>query len=427
MVVISDLSNIVSERKSGSLTEQVEWPEHGLTIFEMDHFVGNWLNFLGNGDLKKYGSLAWVHVHAFLERLTRLAQQQAADGTDEWLKDWFVKKDGGIQKLIYELITVEFWREKILPAIESIDCCGLKVYLPTHHELLLANILEFFLYHSDAVYSAGDAVIDLIDWCVRNVSHKKMNSDHDPSLKVSGINIIRCLSENRLRAPITLSTRLFETHDVLLTLVPLLESGFWIKKIPTDKWWENNKWIPAEHDRLPKVQAQILLTIYSLVMADNTYDLSSSVRRENLLRVRRYLNEQVFDEIPPLVDLLRALENLAISGPQTRPSGAAVFNVELVAEFRQALLQIKQIDIDNVIAFAKLHVFRKESQDELVSYANIMARVYEEAMLDYKPPNCPVCEQQADQRCSGCKKVYYCSRECQIKHWGDHKVNCNIK
>ena len=162
-------------------------------------------------------------------------------------------------------------------------------------------------------------------------------------------------------------------------------------------------------------------------MADNTYDLSSSVRRENLLRVRRYLNEQVFDEIPPLVDLLRALENLAISGPQTRPSGAAVFNVELVAEFRQALLQIKQIDIDNVIAFAKLNVFRKESQDELINYAKIMSHVYEEAMLDYEPPNCPICHQIADQRCTGCKKVYYCSRECQIKHWGDHKANCNIK
>lgn len=28
------------------------------------------------------------------------------------------------------------------------------------------------------------------------------------------------------------------------------------------------------------------------------------------------------------------------------------------------------------------------------------------------------------KKCSGCKKVHYCNRECQVKHWASHKVSC---
>ena len=27
-------------------------------------------------------------------------------------------------------------------------------------------------------------------------------------------------------------------------------------------------------------------------------------------------------------------------------------------------------------------------------------------------------------KCSRCKAVWYCSRECQVKHWATHKTSC---
>ncbi|CAM9675488.1 unnamed protein product [Ectocarpus sp. 12 AP-2014] len=40
-------------------------------------------------------------------------------------------------------------------------------------------------------------------------------------------------------------------------------------------------------------------------------------------------------------------------------------------------------------------------------------------------PPCPVClEPNAQKRCSRCKIVKYCSRECQKQHWLTHKLEC---
>jgi hypothetical protein len=41
---------------------------------------------------------------------------------------------------------------------------------------------------------------------------------------------------------------------------------------------------------------------------------------------------------------------------------------------------------------------------------------------------CTVCHSNKDGifKCSKCKKTYYCSRECQIKDWKQHKQSCEL-
>lgn len=37
---------------------------------------------------------------------------------------------------------------------------------------------------------------------------------------------------------------------------------------------------------------------------------------------------------------------------------------------------------------------------------------------------CAVCGNPGTKKCSQCKAVFYCSTECQRKHWPEHKKTC---
>ena len=37
---------------------------------------------------------------------------------------------------------------------------------------------------------------------------------------------------------------------------------------------------------------------------------------------------------------------------------------------------------------------------------------------------CPVCSKTAENKCTACKEIFYCNRECQKKHWKTHKFEC---
>ncbi|QYB17460.1 zinc finger MYNd domain-containing protein [Pacmanvirus S19] len=40
---------------------------------------------------------------------------------------------------------------------------------------------------------------------------------------------------------------------------------------------------------------------------------------------------------------------------------------------------------------------------------------------------CTVCGVLAKFKCARCKQVAYCKKDCQIKNWPQHKVNCTVK
>merc|ERR1712159_376274 len=90
------------------------------------------------------------------------------------------------------------------------------------------------------------------------------------------------------------------------------------------------------------LQVQLFLAVHNLVMDQdcrNRYYLTSS-RKDNLLRLRRFLNDVVFDQVPPLANLLRTLEELSITGNFTGAEEAHTpFIVELIAEIRETLVQ----------------------------------------------------------------------------------------
>jgi len=57
-----------------------------------------------------------------------------------------------------------------------------------------------------------------------------------------------------------------------------------------------------------------------------------------------------------------------------------------------------------------------------------MVQLYTNDVFDdfLEEPICNVCGDKATQRCSRCKQVWYCCRECQLKDWKKHKPMCEV-
>jgi len=59
---------------------------------------------------------------------------------------------------------------------------------------------------------------------------RSRNLDMEFQICICAINVCRFLTDHRKNLPITLTSRMMETHDVLMTLVPLIEKAPWVRK-----------------------------------------------------------------------------------------------------------------------------------------------------------------------------------------------------
>ena len=139
-----------------------------------------------------------------------------------------------------------------------------------------------------------------------------------------------------------------ENNDIPCVLVPLLEAKPWLRKNHKgeDEKFEDQKWQKIEsHDRgrLTKIEAQVWLTIYNMFMTNDSsrkYEMTS-FRKQNLLRLRKYMNEVLLDQLPMLADMLRGLEELNIAADPGAVSTSNAFIVQTLPEIRTRLLANK--------------------------------------------------------------------------------------
>jgi len=202
------------------------------------------------------------------------------------------------------------------------------------------------------------------------------------------ISLCRFLTDHQKHMPLTVTSRLLNTHDVLMTLVPLLTKAPWVRKRRGEfEKFEKNEWKMIEEDdlcTLPKLNVQVWLAIFNLIMDGENrrrYDMTN-IRKDNLLKLRRFLNEVIFDQIPPLTELLRTLEELSITNQLTQsitPAGgygtglntmassnvSSAFLVEVVAEIREALVKTYEGRWQEVADEQMAEIFVKETKEEM--------------------------------------------------------------
>ncbi|GLE03505.1 hypothetical protein PINS_up012407 [Pythium insidiosum] len=187
----------------------------------------------------------------------------------------------------------------------------------------------------------------------------------DFRVAVQCVTLLRYVAERLHVLSLSVVARLLDTHDALLTLVALVENPPWTHKVevrtpddgdsngagdnaPQWQWrkFSQQRWrvvAPSELLVVTTTEAQVWLAIYYLLCtraAREHYEVTS-FRKQQLLRLRKYLHELLVDQLPLLADVQRYLDELAIVRPPATASAArsASLVLEALPQVRESMLR----------------------------------------------------------------------------------------
>jgi hypothetical protein len=257
-------------------------------------------------------------------------------------------------------------------------------------------------------------------------------------IAMKSLSILRYLTDHLEQVSLGVTTRMTITHDVPILLTQLLESKPWahVKKGRV-MIFEGSDWIECSEDddgQLPKLEAQAWIALYNLLskrVCTDKYELNS-YRLNVVTKLAAQINEDKENQLPILTKLREWLLRLSL----TKPSAASASSkdlvlIETVSEIFTSLHNRYSTHFD-VIAQAQSDTFLGETSAAWQAEAGrILETLDSEAAQsllvvgDHPKSGCIKCQAPvAKSRCSRCRKVRYCSRECQAQHWPQHRQRC---
>ncbi|XP_070559668.1 zinc finger MYND domain-containing protein 10-like [Ptychodera flava] len=414
--------------------------------------------------IKDIGNPSWMRQHEYLEKFNMQALLNASNEEDEFVKDFLISAEK-IPVLIHELLAIEVWKQKVFSIIMKMDFepkTTFPLYMALYHEATLINLVETIFFYRESCEAAEDSVLDLVDYCYRKITAlvaKQEAGEVDELVKkaasrvvetggnlqelgqqekaisfdvgVKAVAVLRYVTDHLSSLPLSVATRLLNTHDVPVLLVQLVESPPWtcmnegkLMKNIDGKWQE----VPmAERLKLTKLEGQVWIAIFNLLMGSECqqkYEFNQ-FNKDQVLKLRGHMTEVLLDQIPMLVELQRYLEHLSMMEP---PSARQNLVLEQVPEIYDNLVKENE---GKWAAIAKHQVkkYFDPPKAALKEQAKRFADTYNFDLLEgliNEPPKCGVCGQPATKRCSRCQNEWYCRRECQVKHWPKHKAACKL-
>ncbi|KAM4021580.1 zinc finger MYND domain-containing protein 10 isoform 1-T1 [Anomaloglossus baeobatrachus] len=414
--------------------------------------------------LRDTGSGGWLKQHEYIEKLNMQAILNASAGQEEMIKDLLVTH-GKVSSLIRELITVEIWKQKVFPVISQLQDfqprSTFPLYMVIHHEATIINLLETILYHKDVCESAEDLVLDLIDYCHRKLtlllsrcsageiagqdrllpsSASETSSLEELKLQAESLefdvalkclSVLRYITDHTDSLPLSITTRLLNTHNLPCVLVELLHSCPWSRRSKGQlQKFESGRWlsVPAEdQQKMTKLDGQVWISLYNLLLrpeCQQKYNIDGFTRGQ-LLKLLSHLTEILIDQLPNLVELQRFLNYLSVSEPAP-PKKELI--LEQVPEVWDSIIRENSGKWKAIAKHQVKHAF-SPSDSELRHQAQRWAQTYNmdvmESLVPDKP-KCGSCGAEAGKRCSRCQSEWYCTRQCQVSHWQKHKKTCEL-
>lgn len=206
-----------------------------------------------------------------------------------------------------------------------------------YHELTAISLLETVLYHENSCEALGDAVIDLIDYCVHGATQLigLCNTGHHqkvapvvtmkPAEEIEGqkseilfaigfksITILSYLMDKIPVLSVSVARRVTQTHDVPCLLSEILALRPWMRRIKGFEKFIDGKWWPVEGEdilKVTKVEAQTWFCLRNIIFHRETFENYeiNSFRQQELGKCSGLLNDVILDQLPPLAELKQFL------------------------------------------------------------------------------------------------------------------------
>ncbi|DBA01557.1 TPA: hypothetical protein N0F65_011528 [Lagenidium giganteum] len=333
-------------------------------------------------------SAAWLSYHHVVEKLNLQAHQSAQHKQDNFVVEALLTYNK-YPTLLTNLLALELWKTNVFPLVQAKnrENASMRLYFILYHEATLSNLLEVAFYHEHVVESLDDdLMLEVVDYCVRKLTwlislprsaiaqqttfHKsgseivEMMRTQSPAnelarqqmeiefrIAVQCVTILRYVAERLHLLPLSIVSRLMDTHDVLLSLVVLVENPPWTHKVIEDgteevRWkkFSHQKWKfvePSDLLVLTTTEAQVWLAIYYLLCTQSArehYQITQ-YRKDQLLRVRKYLNDLLLDQLPLLTAIQRYLDELSLVQAGTSVVNCGSLVMETVPYARDALIR----------------------------------------------------------------------------------------
>ncbi|KAL1122368.1 hypothetical protein AAG570_003773 [Ranatra chinensis] len=424
-----------------------------ISSFELDHFISE----LELTNIEDIGTRKWFRNRENFLKLYQVAVLEAKSNREERVKNSFLKNNK-LTILLFEIISLSVWKEKILPELIKLSPepnHTFPTYFVIYNEVVLLGILQTILYHGSAFENLNERTVDLVDYAVAQIIKLDSNlqTDINDNSKISlkpyeeikrqtdninftigtdCISILRYVTENLDKLPLVVSARLYNNHDVPVVIAHLIENNVWLRKLENGKLYKYSEhvwseWSPKD-PALSHTECQSWLLLRQLLVNPNCASMYqfTSHRKDQLSKLIRYLHEDVLDQLSPLVDLKIWLQQMSMTAPQTHVVTKTPLIMEITKSYRDVLCEERDNSWKEIARTRAELLFYANTNDIQLIAKGLINDIDNMKQVSEKIQICAHCFSRAEKRCSKCKSVWYCSRQCQVKHWNFHKDTCCV-
>ncbi|KAK0093910.1 hypothetical protein PV326_012362 [Microctonus aethiopoides] len=424
---------------------------------DIDYILPSWesesiIQNLEISNLQDVGTEKWFQYHKKILQLNQQSVLEIRNMREETIKEWFVNYQK-IPVLIYEAIQIAIWKQKVFPLIIELNgepANTFMIYSIFYHENIAVSLMENILFHRDSLESLDDSALDLIDYAVNNITtsiifvEETVNAEPldtscigellykrkeiEFNIGMMSVAIIGYLASSAEQMPLSVLKRLLMTHDIPYIFTQLIEKRPWKKKNPEGEdmvytsSWEKQK--SNEEDKICKLEGQVWIGLRELLLNPKCapYYQITAFRLSELTKLQKQLHERILDQISPLIDLRRWLSYLNVSSvpEETKP----IICVEIIPQIRSSIINKYKKQWKKLARYQSESLYRKDIE-YLQTIAQILSVAYDFDKINKETKVCARCNDAACKRCSKCKSVWYCGRECQVKDWSSHKSTCD--